>query len=152
MVREVPGVGRLELNHLLLDLNGTTTIWGKADTGLQGRLRALTTQLGIHLLSADTYGTLDDVATTLGVSAKVVADGDAKLAAVKELGAETCVAIGNGANDAKMLAAARLGIAIMGPEGVSIEALSAADVVCPSILDALDLLLEESGLGATLRP
>jgi soluble P-type ATPase len=152
MIRDIPGLGRLQLQHLLLDLNGTTTTWGEIDPGLPERLRALSGELGIHLLSADTYGTLDGVAARLGVSAMVVANGEAKLAAVRKFGPETCVAIGNGTNDAEMLAAARLGIVIVGPEGASARALAAADVVSPSILDAFDLLLDESGLAATLRP
>jgi soluble P-type ATPase len=50
-----------------------------------------------------------------------------------------------------MLAAAALGIAVLGPEGASSTALRAADVVCPSILHALDLLLDDRALAATLR-
>jgi soluble P-type ATPase len=152
LIRKVPGVGEVELHHLLLDLNGTITAWGWADPRLRERLLTLTRELDAHLLSADTYGTLDRVAAEIGVSAMVVADGEAKLARVFELGANGCVAIGNGSNDAKMLEAARIGIAIVGPEGASTRALGAADVACTSILDALDLLIDESGLAATLRP
>jgi len=59
--------------------------------------------------------------------------------------------VGNGANDAAALRAAALGIAVIGPEGASAEALVAADVVCTSILQALDLLVDEQALTATLR-
>ncbi len=152
MVRDIPGVGSIEIDHLLLDLNGTTTIWGRAAPGLAPRLGRLSAQLDIHLLSADTYGTLEETAATLGLAAAVVADGAAKLAFLEELGGRSCVAIGNGANDREMLAAARIGIAVAGREGASVAAIEAADVVCTSILDALDLLLDGSGLAATLRP
>jgi soluble P-type ATPase len=40
---------------------------------------------------------------------------------------------------------------VLGPEGAAAGALRAADVVCASILDALDLLLDERALAATLR-
>jgi soluble P-type ATPase len=50
-----------------------------------------------------------------------------------------------------MLAAAALGIAVVGPEGAAGAAVRAADVVCASIVDALDLLLDERLLVATLR-
>ena len=59
--------------------------------------------------------------------------------------------IGNGANDVLVLEGAALGIAVIGPEGASSAALRAADVVCASIVDALDLLLEPRALTATLR-
>ena len=46
---------------------------------------------------------------------------------------------------------AALGIAVIGPEGAAGAAVRVADVVCGSILDALDLLLDETALRATLR-
>ena len=44
------------------------------------------------------------------------------------------------------------GSPVIGPEGASAAALQAADVVCFSAADALDLLLEPTALSATLRP
>jgi P-type E1-E2 ATPase len=67
---------------------------------------------------------------------------------VKQLGAERVVAIGNGANDADMLREAAVGIAVVGPEGLSGGALAAADVVVVSISDALGLLLNSRRLVA----
>jgi soluble P-type ATPase len=60
--------------------------------------------------------------------------------------------VGDGANDELVLAAAALGIVVIGPEGASARALMVADVVCASVLDALDLLLSPMALAATLRP
>ncbi|MBV9327442.1 MAG: hypothetical protein JO020_15490 [Chloroflexi bacterium] len=50
-----------------------------------------------------------------------------------------------------MLREAALGIAIVGPEGLAAGALAAADVVVPSISDALGLLRNPKRLIATLR-
>jgi P-type E1-E2 ATPase len=74
-----------------------------------------------------------------------------KAAFVRGLGAEHVVAIGNGANDAAMLQKAAIGIAVLGPEGLALEALLAADVVAPDILTALELLQDPARLVATLR-
>ena len=60
--------------------------------------------------------------------------------------------MGNGANDAAMLDAAALGVAVIGPEGAAGAAVRVADVVCGSVLGALDLLHDERALRATLRP
>ncbi|MFI6743040.1 hypothetical protein ACIBI9_59975 [Nonomuraea sp. NPDC050451] len=60
--------------------------------------------------------------------------------------------VGNGVNDRQALAAAVLGVAVLGPEGASSRALLVADVVCATIIDALDLLLGPRALTATLRP
>jgi len=150
--RDIPGAGAFAFDHLLLDLNGTTTRWGEFDPGVEERLRALAGQMTVHLLSADTYGTLAAVSASIGVTPRVVANGEDKRAAVVELGADVSVAIGNGVNDTAMLRAARVGIALLGGEGLSTAALSSADILCGSMVEALDLLLHESGLAATLRP
>jgi soluble P-type ATPase len=106
----------------------------------------------LHLLSADTFGVLAQVADVVGLRATAVAEGAQKARYVRELGASRCAAIGNGENDRAMLEAAVLGIAVIGPEGAAASAIRAADVVCLTILDALDLLLDARALVATLRP
>ena len=151
IVVDIPGRERLELEHLVLDVNGTLTNRGQLIDGVRGRVAQVATKLVLHVLSADTFGTLASVTEELGVQAQTVANGDDKARHVAELGAERCVAIGNGANDAPMLDAATLGIAVLGPEGAASTALRAADIVCASIVDALDLLLDDLALAATLR-
>src|SRR5215212_1749949 len=152
LTRDIPGVGTLELKHLLLDLNGTTSRWGQIEDGVRERLRSIAQHLTVHLLSADTYGTLSETAESLGLGWRVVANGEDKRTAIVELGAETSIAIGNGVNDAAMLAAARVGIAVLGGEGLSTAGLRGADVLCGSMTEALDLMLKDSGLDATFRP
>ena len=148
---DIPGRGRLRLLHLALDLNGTLTDRGVLLNGVAERLERLAPTLETHLLSADTFGALARVAAGLGVHAQTVADGAEKARVLTGLGPETCAAIGNGANDAPMLEAAALGIAVLGPEGTAAAAIRAADVVARSTVEALDLLLDERALVATLR-
>ncbi len=148
---DIPGRQPLALEHLVLDVNGTLTSRGTLIDGVRERLELVSGRLHVHLLSADTYGTLDAVARELGASAETIATGGDKATFVRDLGAESCAAIGNGANDVAMLEASSLGIAVVGPEGAAGAAVRAADVVCGSILDALDLLLDERALVATLR-
>lgn len=59
--------------------------------------------------------------------------------------------MGNGVNDALMLARSALGIVVTGPEGTSAKALQAADVIARDIIVALDMLLNTKRLIATLR-
>jgi soluble P-type ATPase len=148
---EIPGGPSLELEHLLLDLNGTLTDRGGLIDGVAGRLSGLGRRLELHALSADTFGTLDELAGQLHVAAQRISSGAEKREYLDSLGPQSCAAIGNGTNDISMLSAAALGIAVIGPEGSSMAALAAADVVCRSILDALDLLLDERAVIATLR-
>lgn len=149
---EIAAEGSFEIEHLVLDVNGTLTDRGELLPGVVPRIGRLRRELSVHLLSADTFGTLDELAQLLRVDAHRISRGSEKRALVAELGAERCAAIGNGRNDAAMLAAVRLGIAVVGPEGASARALAAADVVCGSVQAALDLLEDPRALGATLRP
>ena len=148
---EIPGRNALDLRFLLLDVNGTLSNRGKLLPGVAERLDSLRDHLEPRLLSADTYDSLASIAGELQVTAQIAASADDKLVVLRELGASRCAAVGNGSNDAAMLGEAALGIAVIGPEGASVAALTAADIVCGSILDALDLLAEPRALAATLR-
>jgi P-type E1-E2 ATPase len=154
---DIPGWRSLQLEVLLLDVNGTLTLDGDLLAGVDAGLKALI-QVGVldvQLVSADTFGRLDNIAAQLGVRAKRLEAGRPETAqkadVVRQLVAERVVAIGNGANDADMLREAALGIAVVGPEGLAVGALAAADVVVPSINDALGLLRTPRRLIATLR-
>ncbi len=148
----IAGRPELQLEHLLLDVNGTLTNRGELTAGVQARVAELRDRLTVHLVSADTFGTLESIADQLRADSIRAGNGADKLRELDRLGRERCAVIGNGANDVLMLEAAVLGIAVIGPEGASFAALGAADVVCRSSADALDLLLEPKALSATLRP
>jgi P-type E1-E2 ATPase len=149
-----PGRGTYELEHLLLDLTGTIALDGEVLPAVAGRLAALSDRVAIHLVTADTHGNAEQIAERLGVrfaQIKPLEEGRQKAVLAERLGASRVVAIGNGANDAQVLSTAALGIAVLGPEGLAVEALQAADLVVGRIEDALDLLLNPSRLAATLR-
>jgi len=148
----IPGLADLSLEHLLLDVNGTLTNRGVLIDGVSERLERLHETLEVRLVSADTFGTLEAIAERLVVAAVRASGGEDKVRLLDELGREHCAVIGNGANDARVLEAAAVGLAVLGPEGASGAALRSADVVCASATDALDLLLDPQALSATLRP
>jgi soluble P-type ATPase len=76
---------------------------------------------------------------------------EAKVRLLESLGANEVVAIGNGRNDRLMLAAAALGIAVLGDEGAAVEAMTSSDLAVRHVTDAFDLLLEPRRLIASLR-
>ena len=149
---DVPGGPRLELEYLVLDLNGTLSDRGSLIAGVEERLGRLSADLELHLVTADTRGTAARLAAELPVSINPITRGSEKAAFVQRLGAGRTAAIGNGRNDEAMLQAAALGIAVVGPEGAATAAMLAADLVTTSVLDALDLLLDPATLASTLRP
>jgi len=155
---DIPGSKTLQLKHLVLDVNGTLALDGVLLPGVAEQLKALKEQLQIHLLTADTHGRQQEIDQQLNLTATILppptpssSQQSLKAAFVERLGAKHVVAIGNGNNDAGMIQAAELGIAVMGSEGLATQTLSAASVVCASINDALDLLLHPNRLRATLR-
>ena len=104
-----------------------------------------------HRASADTFGTVDEIGRDLGVGTRIVRTGEEKRLLVDERGANRTAVIGNGTNDAPALEAAELGVAVLGPEGTSAEAARAADVLCRSVVEALELLLDPQALIATFK-
>ncbi len=152
---DVPNGRSLRLHHLVLDVNGTLALDGRLIEGVEARLQSLSQSLAVHLLTADTHGRQAEIDRQLGVTGIVLAHGPPeaprKAEYVRRLGAEAVVAIGNGQNDVGMLREAGLSIAVVGPEGLAVEALTAAHVVVPSIAAALDLLLYPKRLVASLR-
>lgn len=151
---DIPGWRPLRIDHLLLDLNGTLALDGEL-LPIHGQVRRLTKRLDVHLLSADTHGTLEAVAAELGVAwtrlPPVGAEAEHKAHFARQLGADRVAALGNGANDMGMLEVAALGIAVVGPEGAFGPAVAVADLVVGAPEVALELLLKPARLVATLR-
>jgi len=151
----IPGFGTIAITHLVLDYNGTLAVDGQIIPGAGMRITALAEHLSVVVLTADTFGKaakeLADLPCELRILPETDDEAQAKLAVINDLGPENCMAVGNGANDALMLEAARLGVAVMGHEGAAISALMAADLAVQGPLDAMNLLLNPLRLKATLR-
>jgi soluble P-type ATPase len=150
----IPSRGVLYFSHLVLDYNGTLGLDGALVEGVGERLRELSKHLDVHVITADTYGDVEGRLADLPVTLSTLSDhlqDEAKQRYVRTLSARECVTIGNGRNDALMLAEALLGIGVVQSEGLSRHALDASDVICPDINSALDLLLKPRRLIATLR-
>lgn len=149
----VPGYGELNIEHVVMDYNGTLAVDGLLLPGVKAALLALSRHLTLHVLTADTFGKANGL---LGVpcTLSILPASDqqaAKLGYVQSLGPEKTVSIGNGRNDQRMLKASRLGIAVVLGEGASMEAVTNADIVCTSIVTALELMTHPLRLTATLR-
>ena len=52
----IPGMGNLALDHLVLDFTGTLSIGGYLIPGVAERLKVLSEQLKLYVLTADTFG------------------------------------------------------------------------------------------------
>jgi len=150
----IPGRGLVRLQHLVCDVNGTLTVDGQLPEGVKQRLNSLRDRLNLHLLTADTHGKQSEIDQQLNLKAVRIQPGnevEQKADFIQQLGAETVVAIGQGANDAGMLNAAALGICVLSVEATAVKTLLSADLVANSIQDALDLLEKPLRIVASLR-
>jgi len=151
---KIPGNKILQLEHLVLDYNGTIAFDGALIDGVKECLVELSQMLTIHVITADTFGSvkkaLEDIDCKLAVIPLDHQDV-AKLEYVKNLGCEQTVSMGNGVNDRLMLKASALGVAVIQGEGAAFETLASAHMVCTDILSALSLLIHPLRLTATLR-
>jgi soluble P-type ATPase len=150
----IPGFGELELEHLVLDYNGTLACEGELLPGVRELLESLASQLTIHILTADTFGHarrgVKDMPCELFVL-QLDDEAEGKAAYIRRLGPSSVVCVGNGRNDRLMLKDAGLGIAVILEEGAAAATLVEADIVCRSITSALGLLANPLRLVATLR-
>jgi soluble P-type ATPase len=155
MIRlDIPGRPSLCLEHLVVDFNGTLACDGTLVAGVRDRLNRLARLVRIHIVTADTFNRARDEVGDLTCELCLLEPHDqaqAKLEYVQRLGAERSACIGNGRNDALMMGAAALGIAVVQAEGASPATLCAADVVQRDICEALDLFFHPQRLVATLR-
>ena len=151
---DIPDFGHLRLIHLVLDYNGTLAFDGKLLDGVADRLGILAEHLQVHIITADTFGSVHQNFAGSTITVHVLPPGkeeEGKAEYVRRLGSMSAVCIGNGRNDRLMLGEAGLGIAVLQREGTAMPAILAADIVIPSIVDALDLLLYPKRITATLR-
>jgi soluble P-type ATPase len=152
---DVPGRAPLEIRSLLLDFNGTLAQDGAVSAAAKSLLARLSGHLRICVATADTRGNAAAACAGLPVELRVLAGGaagdEAKLALLEELGADHTVAVGNGRNDALILGRALVSICVVGSEGAHKRAVTAAQVLVPSVEDALAMLARPERLIATLR-
>jgi soluble P-type ATPase len=150
----IPGWGNIEIENIVLDLNGTIATDGKIPSEVKEKINCLSDKVKIYILTADTQGTASEESSDMGMELLKVSEKDSaevKIRVLESLNPTRTVAIGNGNNDHLILKEAALGIAVLGDEGMSVLAMKDADIVVKDILDGLDLFLKPKRLIATLR-
>ena len=148
------GRGLFRLEHLVTDVNGTLAIDGQLIEGVRQRIELLKDKLEVHMLTADTHGRqalIDQQLNLKAVRIQPGSESEQKVDYVRQLGAKSVVALGQGSNDAGMFKEAALGICVLSMEGTAGEALLSAELVAPDINTALDLLNKPLRIVASLR-
>jgi soluble P-type ATPase len=154
MELKIPGREPLCLEHILFDYNGTLALDGKLIEGASARLITLADSLTLHVITADTFGTVASALEGVPCRLKVIPPGSqaqSKLDYLLQLGKEKTLTVGNGANDALMLREAAIGCALLQQEGLATAAWREADIVFHSLFDLFDCLADPRRMIATLR-
>jgi len=152
VVYDIPGQEKLEIKTIILDLNGTLSVAGTVPEGVKERLDSLKAKgFNVLFFTGNTRNDADDLAQKLGITWKLAKTAGDKANLARELGPDTCASIGNGRIDLELMKTVKLRIVTLQAEGVHVKTLLASDIVIPSIIDALDLFIDEQRLVATLR-
>jgi soluble P-type ATPase len=144
----------MEIENIVLDLNGTIATDGKIPSEVREKINCLSDKTKIYILTADTQGTASEEGSDMEVVLPKVSEKDStevKLRLLESLGPARTVVVGNGNNDDLILKEAALGIAVLGEEGMSVSSMKNADILVKNISDALNLFLKPKRLVATLR-
>ena len=151
---DIPNYQQLDLKYIVCDYNGTIAKDGIVLPEIGDLFAELGKTYRIFVITADTFGSVKAQVSPFGCEITILSSAnhtEEKAAFIDSLGANHCVALGNGNNDAAMLKTAALGIAILGDEGCSKETLMASDIICKSAQEALELVRYPKRLIATLR-
>jgi len=151
---DIPGWENLEIENIVLDMNGTVAKDGRIPQEVKEKINSLSEKVRIYLLTADTYETADEEIRDTKAELVRIAGKDTqkwKLEFLKTLNLEKTVVLGNGNSDQLIMKEACLGIAVLGDEGISTLTMKNSDLVVKSISDALNLFLKPKRLISTLR-
>ena len=155
LILNISGYGSIEVKNVVFDFNGTIAEDGIIITGIKDRIEELALKdVDIYVLTADTYGTVKEQCMGIPVIVDIFNRENAsedKKTIVERLGRDVTVTIGNGRNDVEMFRNSIISIAVIGTEGCFTKAIFEADIAVKNITDAIDLLLKQNRINATLR-
>ncbi|AEA33515.1 HAD family hydrolase [Hippea maritima] len=140
--------------YIISDYTGTLSEHSKLIPCVKEKIHKLKNRFeGIIVLTADTMGSAEKELSNLNIELKILNENTAiqKREFIESLGAENCIALGNGNNDIEMFKVAGLSLAIVNKDGCNAKLIQHADLVFNSICDALDALINSKILISLLR-
>lgn len=149
----IPGRGKYQIENIVFDYNGTIAMDGNMSIETINNIKELSGLVKIHILTADTYGTVTAKCSGLPVNLLTFPSDNAaiyKRKIVESLKGDT-ICFGNGFNDMEMFKISTISVCIMGEEGCSGKLIPLSDIVVSSIHDGFELLFKTDRIKATLR-
>ena len=150
----IPGHKNIRAEYLVLDYNGTLAVDGVLIPGVRDMLNRIAARLEVHVITADTFGMSGVQLEGAECRLSILEPGGQDLQKsryISALGPDKVIAVGNGRNDSLMLKEAAVGIAILQAEGAAAATLMNSDIICASVLDAFEIILNPLRMIAALR-
>jgi len=145
-------IGEIELDRILVDLNGTLSVYGEIEESTKALIEQLKNAgFEIYLISGNGRGDVDQMAKQVGVQFFEATTSEEKEQVASQLDNGKCVAIGNGRIDIGMFNHAKIRIATLQSEGIHTGIIPFIDIIVPSIDDAFRLLLDIKAFEGTMR-
>ncbi|SKB29616.1 ATPase, P-type (transporting), HAD superfamily, subfamily IC [Acetoanaerobium noterae] len=152
---DIPGKGKMNIENLVLDFNGTIAYDGNIKNGIREKIQRVHEMgINIYILTADTYHQAAEQCKDMPITLEIFDVDNAALSKreiVNNIDSKMTMTIGNGNNDVEMFEESILSVAVIGDEGCAVKAIFAADIITNNIDDAIDLLLNPHRIKATLR-
>ena len=149
----IPGYREFKFENVVFDYNGTLAVDGRIDEYTRQKLIELSSITNVHILTADTHGSVKKQCEGLGAIIMTFPNNEAakhKRVIVENLKGEK-ICVGNGFNDIGMCDIADLSVAVVGEEGCSGKLISCCDIVVQSREDLFNLFFNIDRIKATLR-
>lgn len=144
----IPSFGQYEIKNIVFDYNGTIACSGQAIV-TANNLKKLTSRFNVYILTGNTFNKIEHISDD--VQLMITQTAEDKLKAIKKIGPQETIAVGNGNIDHLMLKAAAIGVAVIGQEGCSTKAILNADMVINDIKDFFELVDQPKKIIATLK-
>ena len=152
---DIPGKGKMNIENLVLDFNGTIAYDGNIKNGIREKIQRVHEMgINIYILTVDTYHQAAEQCKDMPVTLEIFDVDNAALSKreiVNNIDSKLTMTIGNGNNDVEMFEESILSVAVIGDEGCAVKAIFAADIITNNIDDAIALLLNPHRIKATLR-
>ncbi len=152
MKYNISGVGEMEINTIVMDLNGTLAIRGEVVKGVKEKLSELKGKgFKLILVSSDQRGNAKEISKELEIEFYAAKTLEEKAKFMQNLNTENVAAIGNARVDIGLFSNAKLSIATLQAEGIHAGIIKHVDIIVPSIIDALNLLLDKDTISSTMK-
>lgn len=150
MIFKVDGE-EINIKNIIFDFNGTIANNGKVSNETLKKMSELTKKFNVYILTADTFGTVEKIFDDTSIKVLIIDEKKDKEYFLKEIGFENTISLGNGQNDLRLISKSKIGIGVLGNEGIFSKLILESDIIIKNIFHFFKMIDNPKKLVATLR-